>query len=185
MTVQDIFVTRVHRVVQEMASILGPKKLTQIVSEPTDYNTLLRAMEESLPQLNAADPLAEDRIEGLKALQHLLEDSGPMFSAVEMGQALGISRQAVHHRLSQGELLAVRRGRAHLYPSWQVEGGQVLPGLPDVLRALQGESPWSILRFFVSSTPFLQNQTPLARLQSGDVDAVLRAAIAHGSQGAS
>ena len=60
-----------------------------------------------------------------------------------------------------------------MFPTWQVVDGQVLPGLPEVLRAMAGQPAWSVGLWLTTVSDEL-GRTPRAALEQGDdVDGVV------------
>jgi hypothetical protein len=101
-------------------------------------------------------------------------------SVAEVAELLGIGRQTPHDRATAGTLLAVKENGRLLFPDWQFdpEGPDgVLPGLPDVLRAMQGPiSALGRVRWFVRPKSLMGGRTPLEALLSGDIDEVVHEA---------
>jgi hypothetical protein len=114
--------------------------------------------------------------------RRLLEDA---VSVSEAAQLLGVGRQAPHDRLAARALVGIKdRGQWRL-PAWQfdAEGPDgTLPGLPEVLRALQGPiSDLGRIRWFVTPKASLDGTTPVDALRAGDTDSVIEAAEALGA----
>lgn len=132
------------------------------------------------------DPLAIARLRGKVAMHEVLGQEGGALTASQVGEVLGISRQAVDKRRKGGQLLALslpRRGL--LYPAWQFrETGAPLGGFVEVLDALSDHDPWAQARFFLDGTDRLGGKRPLDVLRDGDLEAVLDAARAFGEHGA-
>jgi len=159
--------------------------LEEAVAAPSDYETLIAALEADPGLLAREDPLTRARLDGLRARQELLAKEGGTLSAGQVAELLGISRQAVYKRQRGGRLLAIDCGRRGLaYPAWQFGPEGVLPGLEEVLAVLAEQDPWMQLAFFVTADSALGDETPLANLREGDLQAVLRAARLYGEHGA-
>lgn len=120
----------------------------------------------------------------------VLNLEGGVVTASQMGELLGISRQAVDKRRRAGSLLGFRDGgRDYLYPVWQIRGRKPLPGLDRVLSALRegDHDPLSQFIFFLSSFPRLWDERPLDYLRRGgalEIDEVEHAALGYLEQGA-
>ncbi|MGF1601621.1 MAG: hypothetical protein ACFCU8_06310 [Thermosynechococcaceae cyanobacterium] len=128
------------------------------------------------------DPLAVHRLNGLPIKQKLLSYQGhsPLRSE-QVANLLNMSREAVNKRRRNGQLVAVSFGRrGYQYPSWQFQEGKVLPGLKEVLQALDAEGEWTPLLFLCSGDPSLKGDTPIDRLREGHVEAVVMAARNYG-----
>jgi hypothetical protein len=111
------------------------------------------------------------------ARRRLLEDT---LTAPQVGDLLGISRQAASGRADSGSLLAVLDRGAYRFPRWQFDPrgpDGLLPGLPDVLEALDPQPAFSKLVFLTRPNKTLDGREPRELLRRGDTDRVL--AVAH------
>ena len=102
----------------------------------------------------------------------LLEDS---LTAPQVARLLGSSRQTPLTRLEAGSLLAVYDRGAWRFPVWQFdpEGPDgVVEGLPQVLRALDGLSPFAKLVWFTRPNPYLDEKPPIEALRAREVERV-------------
>lgn len=178
--------TRSHDVVRYAVS-RAPKRALQVLTSPStsSVDVLLELAKAEVEALN--DPLAEARLRGIQAQREMMERAGGLSDATEVGELLGISAAAVHKRLQLGQLLAIKhQGRKLGYPRAQFEGGDVVPGLPQVLGALRetAPEPFSQLFFLVSPNALLKGSSPLDALKRGHLQDVLRAARRYGEHGA-
>ncbi len=140
---------------------------------------------EALKALAPTDPLAAARFKGVQVKHELLYGDGQPLTSEEVASLLHLTRQAVDKRRSKGQLLGVSLGRrGYLYPAWQFQAGQVLPGLERVLASLKDYDSWTQLMFLKTGDVRLDGATPLERLQAGDIDAVVWVAECYGTQGA-
>ena len=130
-----------------------------------------------------SDPLLKAKIKGLEVKQELLFHSGKPLSSRETGNILNMSRQAVDKRRDRNKLLGLSLAkRGYLYPAWQFENGDVLPGLEQVLEALADISSWGKLEFMLTGDLKLEGFTPLECLKAGQIDRVIEAAKTYGQQ---
>lgn len=137
---------------------------------------------EALKILAPTDPLAAARLKGVQVKQQLLYGNEQPLTSEEVAALLRMTRQAVDKRRLKGQLLGVSLGkRGYLYPGWQFQSGQVLPGLERVLAALKHNDPWTKLMFMKTGDVRLDGATPLERLQAGDIEAVVQAAESYGT----
>jgi hypothetical protein len=179
--VQNFFDSTVLSQVHEAA-------LKDVLKAPTDFDTILRALER--PEVAAAvrdqDPLAMARLRGIEARRRILNEDGGLLSAEKVGDILTMSRQAVEKRRKAGRLIGVSLGRrGYGYPAWQFAERGTLPGLEDVLDALKPSDSWTKLVFFTGENAAIGGKRPLDVLRSGNVERVLAAAHTYGEQGAS
>ncbi|MBF2099202.1 MAG: DUF2384 domain-containing protein [Gloeomargaritaceae cyanobacterium C42_A2020_066] len=103
-------------------------------------------------------------------------------TASQVAKRLGTSRQTPHDRVKARTLLGVLDNGVVKFPSWQFDPASsegVIPGLPDVLKALQ-VSDFAKLSWLTHPQPVFEGQTPIERLKAGDVDRVVQEARAVG-----
>ena len=65
----------------------------------------------------------------------------------------------------------------------QLQQGDVVPGLLDIIRGLASGGPWVTLDFLLAPDTVLSGRTPLQALLAGDRDEVLRLVRASLSDG--
>lgn len=179
------FLTRSMNALARLARGLDDSALGEAVSSPSDYETLVRALEApgALESLRREDPLLAAKLRGLRNREQLLSREGEPLTADQAAQALGITRQGVDKRRLAGRLLAVSTGRrGYRYPSWQFTSEGVLPELEAILELLADHDPWMKLAFFVNANAALSGETPLAELRRGNSEPVKRAARLYGEQ---
>lgn len=181
------FLARTLNALARVSAELGDDALGHAVGAPSDYATLLHALEEpeALEALQQEDRLAAARLRGLHARAQLFEAEGGTLPVDEVAKILGITRQAVDKRRRAGRLLALQTGRrGYAYPLWQFTADGVLAGFEETLAALRHHDPWTQAAFFLSGNLYLDGESPLSALRRGHVSAVRRAAQAHGEEGA-
>lgn len=126
-------------------------------------------------------PTAEERakvrflslLDGFTSRRQLLDDS---LTAPQVAKLLGSSRQTPLSRLEADNLLAVFDRGAWRFPAWQFdpEGPDgVIQGLPKVLGALNGLSPFAKLVWLTRPSPYLDRRSPAETLREGELDRVL------------
>lgn len=141
------------------------------------------------PLTSAPVPSAEERarvhflslLDRFEARSRLLADA---LTAPQVAKLLGSSRQTSLSRAQAGALFAVYDRGVWRFPSWQFdpEGPDgVIAGLPEVLEAVTGLSPFAKLVWFSRISPMLDGHTPSEELRSGEVERVLAAAAAAGA----
>lgn len=113
-----------------------------------------------------------------EARRDLLEDA---LSAPQAAELLGVSRQTPLNRVKDKTLLAVLDRGAYRFPVWQFdpqgEDG-VLPGLPDVLDALEPQQPFAKLVWLRRPNPTLAGREPVELLRDREIEPVIDAAHA-------
>lgn len=175
------FVQGIFAVLDEVLDEVGTDEYRQRQEGRSPYSTLLEFLEHPRvqAQLMQDDPLAPARARGIRAQERLVNAEGGSMTAVQVADALHITRQAVDKRRKAGKLIGVTLGRrGNLYPSWQIG----LEGLEPVLDQLSGYSPWAKLAFMLTPNNWLDGETPLVALRQGRTAASLNAARMYGEQ---
>lgn len=153
----------------------GTQMLVKLLSE-TEAGRVKQAQE---------DPLQAARLRGIAARERLLNAEGGSLSVSQVEKMLGISRQAIHKRCSKGKLIALSTSkRGYLFPSWQFTANGILPGLEQVLVALDENDPWMQASFMLNPNIWLDGISPLEMLRQGKIEQAIAAARASGEQGA-
>jgi Protein of unknown function (DUF2384) len=102
-------------------------------------------------------------------------------TAPQAAELLGVSRQTPLNRVRDNTLLGVLDRGAYRFPVWQFdpqgEDG-VLPGLPDVLAALEPQQPFAKLVWLRRPNPTLAGREPLDLLREREAEPVMDAAHA-------
>lgn len=181
------FFERAIRALHELTNDASTKSLQSAINESNGVSLLLRALEDSnvVDTLTSADPLAVARLRGVEARRRLLAYGGPPLKNTAVAALLGISRQAVHKRRKNHQLLGLTLGRREVvYPAWQFDDGGTIPGLESVLGLLARFDDWMALAFMVNPNTRLDGRAPVEALIAGDVAEVEAAARAHGLHGA-
>jgi hypothetical protein len=105
------------------------------------------------------------------------------FTAPQVAQILGTSRQTPHDRVRSQILLAIKDNGKLLFPPWQFDptgSDGVLEGFPQVLKAL-AMSDYAKLNWLTRPNPYLEGLTPVEALKQGQSDRVVQQAEAAGA----
>lgn len=130
---------------------------------------------------------AKALLRGTALAQKDLASSGGAFDLEQVRTLMhGVSRQAIHKRVSEGSLLAVSGpSNRNAYPVVQFKrDGMPVEGLKEVREALGTRSPWMLLNFLLTREPRLGGRKPIDVLKAGELELVLEAAHRTGVQGA-
>jgi excisionase family DNA binding protein len=117
----------------------------------------------------AVDQQIDDTLRYFAFRQRLLAGA---LTAPQVAQLLGVSRQTPHDRVRAGTLLAVQDGGIWRFPAWQFDATApdgVLPGLAEVIQALDGMPALSKISWFVAPKALLP-RPPLEMVRSGRPD---------------
>jgi hypothetical protein len=179
------FAARALDALADLTERTDEEALIDAAGAPSNVAALVQALEhpEALVEIRRRDPLGPARVRGLRAQDWILRAEGGILTAEQIGQLLGITRQAVDKRRRQGTLIGLELGRrGFAYPAWQVGPTGTLAGLPGVLAELSGETPWGQAAFLLAANVWLDGETPLAALRRGETERVLNAARLLGDQ---
>lgn len=133
--------------------------LERATSKPNHFEFLFEVLQSSLTVSEAKEnAVYQALLRGVRAKQQLLEMNGGCVGPGELGEVLGITRQAVDKQRRKGKLVAVQTSaRGWLYPLWQVRDGRKIRGLEEVLDVLHGQEPWMVFQFFLVPSPRLSD----------------------------
>lgn len=124
------------------------------------------------------------RLRGLARVAELRKMAEPCLETGAVGALLGVSRETIRKRLERKQLLALPKGSEdRVFPAFQFKGGEVLPGVAEVLEALDTD-PFVALSFFLSRNPFFGDKTAVEALTAGMLAEVVAEAgsyLEHGS----
>lgn len=155
----------------------------KIKSEPLESIREILSSPEIVQELKLADPLAVYYLKGIQAKWDLLFGEDLPLDSGEVAVLLHITPQTVNRRRQKGRLLGIKLGQqGYLYPSWQFQQNRVIEGLESVLKEFQEADSWTKLLFLKTGDIRLNGATPLEKLRSGDIDAVVWAASCYGKQ---
>jgi hypothetical protein len=182
------FVARAMSALATIADELDERTLADAGGATSDFLVIVKALQQ--PEVAAIfqedDPLLPARLRGLEARQQLLEAEGGTMTVSEVAALLGITRQAVEKRRKSGKLVALSLGRrGYAYPRWQFTvDGKLLPGLEDVLCALDEHSAMARTIFMLGPTIRLDGLRPLDAIRQGRIEDARRAALTYLEHGA-
>jgi hypothetical protein len=185
-SVQAVFLRRAMSALERISSKVPTKLLTEALAAPTDAGTIAELLSRAGVVGSAVtelDPMVPALARNVEHRRRLLELAGGALSAEGAGDTLGITRQAVDKRRRANTVLAVREGSDWRYPAGQFDEGEVIAGLPEVVRGLVSVGPWATLDFLLAPDTVLGGRTPLQALRDGDRNAVLRVVRANQMDG--
>ncbi|MBY5407649.1 helix-turn-helix domain-containing protein [Rhizobium leguminosarum] len=176
-SIRTAFLRRATSALERISANVPAKDLADALSAPTDAGSLAQLLSRSDmvgAAINDLDPLVPALARNVEHRQNLVERAGGTMSAEDTGRMLGISRQAVDKRRRAGTLLAVREGSDWRYPLCQLDRGEVVAGISDIVRCFAAAGPWIALDFLLAADTALGGRTALQALRDGDREAVRR-----------
>jgi len=166
---------------------LSEAALSDAAGASDNWHAMFRAMRsaEVLEQIQKSDPLARAFLDGLDAKARLIEQNGGVFKTEEVAEYLDITPQAVNKRRARRQLAGLTfRKRGYVFPAWQFTDRGTVPGLEQVLHALDSHDEWMQNVFFINPNTRLGGRRPLDLLREGEIQQVLDAAREFGQPGA-
>lgn len=129
--------------------------------------------------------LADLERDGRRVEREVVEKSGPYMLVEEAAKELGVSSEEVMERIDSGTLIGIEAPYfSHVQvPRWQINDGEVLQGLEQVLVELGAEAISEALLFFNAPSPQNGGRTPIELLRDGHLIDVLDLARSHREQG--
>lgn len=178
------FLARSIGALAKIAERLDQRELTTAMASPTAGSALFSALTQpGAAEILDGGPLTAARLRGVHARDALLAAEGGTLASDDVAELLRVSRQAVDKRRTSGKLLALELGRRGFrYPAWQFGDGDLLPGMGEILKLLDGHPPIAQIRFFLSGDHSLGGERPLDLLRRGDLARIRRAARVFGEQ---
>ena len=161
----------------------GANSLQTTTNEVTYLMGTVRLAIEALGSDKTEEQLSKARLRGLKRMAELRKAAEPVLETGEVCALLGMSRETIRKKVDRKQILALPKGGDRVFPAFQFKEGDVLPGMAEVLQALESDSPFLALSFLLSRNADLNGRTALDLLQRGDVEPVLaeaRTFLKHG-----
>jgi hypothetical protein len=181
-------VERGTQTIQSVVSKAGESGIHDLQVSLNEVDFLIKAAQLAACTIVHLDPteqrLHKARLRGVHRLVELRKASEPVMQSGEVCQLLGVSRETVRKKVDRRQLLALPKGGVRVFPAFQFKDGAVLNGFAKALEALETESVFSVLAFFLSPNEDFENKTAIQMLESGEVETVLseaRTYLKHGS----
>ena len=185
-TALTALLARLQRALQRIVGAAGDELVHRALARPSDMGAVIDLLGSTLPLLSAEqelDPDLADQVSSLAVEDELIRRAGGLKTAKWVADYLAITPKSVAAKARRSEVLALTRGDRNLYPAFQFQDGQVLPGLHELLEALPLTNGWSRLSFLLTPDPGLDDRSPLEAFRT-DREAVLAIAASADSQGA-
>lgn len=181
-SIRNLFLRRTEHVLRRIVETTDEAVLAAALTAPTDVGTLSQVLGDLgvIGPAGQMEPLAPLVAHNAQHREGLLEQAGGIFSAAEVAQLLGISRQAVDKRRAKGALLALKQGSDWRYPRCQFVDADTIPDLAEVVRGMAASGPWVTLDFLLAPDTALGGLSPLEALSKNRLADVLRLVRAEG-----
>jgi hypothetical protein len=123
------------------------------------------------------------RLRGLARIAELRKEAEPCLETGQVCELLGVTRETIRKKVDRKQLLALPKGGERVFPAFQFKDGNVVPGLGEVMEALDTDSIFVKLSFLLSKSPVFRNHTAIEELQAGNLQNVIleaRSLFQHG-----
>lgn len=181
-------VERGTETIKSVVSKAGEPGIHDLQASLNEVDFLVKAAQLAACTIVHLDPtekrLHKARLRGVRRMIELRKAAEPVLESGEVCQLLGVSRETVRKKVDHRQLLALPKGGDRVFPAFQFKDGAVLNGFAKALEALDTESVFSVLAFFLSPNEDFENKTAIQMLESGEVETVLseaRTYLKHGS----
>jgi len=162
------FLRRMRTLSRDLARNAPSGVLADALSRPSARGAIthvLREVEPSSEEMEAARLRERAMERGLALRERLREDSGGFLDTAQVAGLLGVRRQSVDKRRKEGGLLALETPQGFVFPACQFTLTDVIPGLKDVLGAMQAGSFWETLAGLVTPSPALGGHSIIQALE--------------------
>lgn len=153
----DALEARVSGIVKAAIGRMDEEARRRAIASPTPAGTIAEVVR-AAPDVGLPGESAQARAlaRGAALRQELLLKAGGALTSGQVAGILGISPQGVKSRASRGKLLSVPLSGGNWgFPALQFHGGDVRPGVPDVLAAAadRGMGTWHLLSILLEPAP--------------------------------
>jgi len=151
-------------------SLSREAKLAVVAS--ADVPQLVLSLARNTPSTDPEERQAAERLARTAEFKRdLLQRAGGTLTTEQVRELLGHkSVQAVHKAVAAHRLLAVDDSGTKLFPAFQFDGGQILPGMAHILAAAPSASTWALLQFLVEGDEGLGPDRPIDLIKAGPED---------------
>ena len=177
------------RTLKTVLTKAGSKSVGSLQTTTNEIGYLMAVARLAIEALGITADVAEKQLHdawlrGLKRMTELRKAAEPVLETGAVCEFLGLSRETIRKKVDRRQLLALPKGGDRVFPAFQFQDGDVLPGLAEVLNALASDSPFVALSFLLSKQPDFGGRTACELLQAGKVAPVIaeaRGFLGHGS----
>ena len=156
----------------------GSKAVGSLQTTTNEVGYLMAAARLAIEALGISADVVEKqlhdaRLRGLERMTELRKAAEPVLETGAVCELLSLSRETIRKKVDRRQLLALPKGGDRVFPAFQFQDGDVLPGFAEVLNALANDSPFVALSFLLSKNPDFGGKTACDLLQAGEVDPVI------------
>ena len=177
------------KTLRRLLATAGPNGVGPLQTTTNEVGFLMAAARLAVEELGvSADVTERDlhkaRLRGLERMAQLRKAAEPVLATGEVCALLGLSRETIRKKVDRKQLLALPKGGDRVFPAFQFQEGDVLPGIAEVLSSLDTDSPFVALSFLLSKNPEWNGKSACELLHSGNVEPVVaeaRGFLNHGN----
>ena len=166
------------RTLKTVLTKAGSKAVGSLQTTTNEVGYLMAAARLAIEALGISVDVVEKqlhdaRLRGLERMTELRKAAEPVLETGAVCDLLSLSRETIRKKVDRRQLLALPKGGDRVFPAFQFQDGDVLPGFAEVLNALANDSPFVALSFLLSKNPDFGGKTACDLLQAGEVDPVI------------
>ena len=122
----------------------GPAGVGALQTSTNEISFLMQATRLAVDALGARlddteQALHKARLRGLTRAIELRKAAEPCLETGQVCELLGVSRETVRKKVDRKHLLALPKGADRVFPAFQFKEGDMVPGLGEVLVALEAQ----------------------------------------------
>ena len=140
-------------------------------------------MARNMAAIDRSDPLYEAYKLGEEVEREMLKAEGGVLSGKQFSEKLGITPLELGRMRKRHEVFWMKDGDEYVYPRFQLDGNDFLPGIRDVLDAFSFDDPWTRVDFMLTGDLRLNGWRPIDWLREGRIEEVKLAARGYGEHG--
>lgn len=182
------FVARGARALTRIAERMPRERLVEAVGAETDTDALFRSLRDAAAvgaeiAPDAPDPLTTAYLHGAEIKRAMLKAEGGVLSPQQLADHLAITTQGLGRKREKNQVFWLEVGDGYVYPAFQIGSSGLMPGIREVLDALDERDPWVRVNFMLIADARLGGRRPLDALREGDITGATRAARGYGEHG--
>lgn len=169
---------RGRKALEEVLRKAGSAGVGSLQSSTNEVNFLVEAARLAIDTLGISADVTEKklhdaRLRGLRRMAELRKEAEPCLETGQVCGLLGVTRETIRKKVDRKQMLALPKGGDRVFPAFQFKDGNIVPGLGEVLEALDTDSTFVELSFLLSESPHFEGRTAIDALQSGDTECVV------------
>jgi hypothetical protein len=171
-------VNRGKKTIETVLTRAGAKRVDSLQTTTNEITYLMGTVRLAIEALGTTADATEKqlhnaRLRGLDRIAKLRKAAEPVLETGQVCALMGVSRETIRKKVDRQQILALPKGGDRVFPAFQFKDGDVVPGLAEVLQALDSDSGFVPLSFLLSKNPAFHGESAGDLLQRGEIEPVL------------